>query len=198
MNLLIDELPRVVKVCGEYHALRTDFRIWVQFELLMDDREIPDADKLPLALNLCFIIMPMPEDWNAAIEKMLWFYRCGKEQNAGGKTGRGRAAAVYSYEHDDGYIYAAFLNQYGVDLQEEDLHWWKFKAMFRALKADNEFVKIMGYRAAEIDGKMSDHQKKHLRNMKALYAFPLPKTEQQKISAIELALMGNGDLSGVV
>ena len=34
--------------------------------------------------------------------------------------------------------------------------------------------------------------------MKKLYAIPLPKSEQEKISAIEEALMNGGDLSGLL
>ena len=78
------------------------------------------------------------------------------------------------------------------------LHWWKFKALFQGLKPDNEIVKIMGYRAMEIPNGMSREQKEHYRKMKKLYAIPLPKSEQEKISAIEEALMNGGDLSGLL
>lgn len=75
-------------------------------------------------------------------------------------TGRSKVQQIYNYEYDSGYIYAAFLYQYGFDLQDiEYLHWWKFRAMLEALKEDNEIVKIMGYMAMTIDSKMSKEQK---------------------------------------
>ena len=47
-------------------------------------------------------------------------------------------------EFDNDLIYSAFKDQYSIDLQEiEYLHWWKFKAMFDALKDDNKIVEIM-------------------------------------------------------
>lgn len=198
MNLLLDKLLCTVEVKGKQYAVRTDFRIWIQFELLMDDVEIPDEDKPALSLNLCF--PDIPADRNAAIDQMLWFYRCGQENKPKDSANKkSHEKQIYSYDYDDAYIYAAFLSQYNIDLQDiPKLHWWKFRAMFRALKDDNLFVKIMGYRAAESNKNMSEAQKTHLREMKAIYALPLPKNEKQKISAIELALMGNGDLSGII
>ena len=70
--------------------------------------------------------------------------------------------------------------------------------MFKALKEDNEIVKIMGYRAMTIDNKMSKEQKEYYRKMKKLYEIPKSKNEIEKINAIEEALMGNGDLRGIL
>ena len=80
-------------------------------------------------------------------------------------------------------------------MQEADLHWWKFKAMFQGLKSDNRIVEIMGYRAMEIPSKMSREQKEFYRKMKKQYAIPLPKSEREKLSAIEEALLHGGDVS---
>ncbi|MEG0309200.1 MAG: Gp15 family bacteriophage protein [Clostridium sp.] len=87
-------------------------------------------------------------------------HRCDKDIKESKGTGKS-ATQIYSFEYDDDYLYSAFLDQYGVDLQDvEYLHWWKFKSMFKALKEDNEIVKIMGYRAITIDNKMS-RDKRH-------------------------------------
>ncbi|WP_165442998.1 Gp15 family bacteriophage protein [Senegalia massiliensis] len=58
-----------------------------------------------------------------------------------------KADNIYSFEHDDEYIYSAFLDQYGIDLKDiKHLHWWKFKSPFKGLKEDNLICKIMRYR----------------------------------------------------
>ena len=103
---------------------------------------------------------------------------------------------IYSFAYDDEYIYAAFLDQYGVDLQDvPSLHWWKFKAMFQGLKSDNRIVEIMGYRSMEISPQMSKEQKQFYRKMKKQFAIPLPQSEREKLSAIEEALLNGGDVS---
>lgn len=106
---------------------------------------------------------------------------------------------IYSYSYDDEYIYAAFLDQYGIDLQDIPyLHWWKFKAMFVGLKSDSRIVEIMGYRGIEITSQMSSEQKQFYRKMKKQFAIPLPKSEREKLSAIEEALLNGGNLSGIL
>ena len=192
MNLLTEAAPKTVSIAGVEVPIRWDFRTSVRFEQLMEE-DLPDEEKLTQVLTLYYPQIPFSLE--EAVEKLLWFYAAGKEDTTQtGKTGRNEPR-IYSYRYDDEYIYAAFLDQYGIDLQEADLHWWKFKAMFQGLKSDNRIVEIMGYRAMEIPSKMSREQKEFYRKMKKQYAIPLPKSEQEKLSAIEEALLHGGDVS---
>ncbi len=192
MNLLTEAAPKTVSIAGVEVPIRWDFRTSIRFEQLMEE-DLPDEEKLTQALALYYPQIPFSLE--EAVEKLLWFYAAGKEDTAQtGKTGRSEPR-IYSYRYDDEYIYAAFLDQYGIDLQEADLHWWKFKAMFQGLKSDNRIVEIMGYRAMEIPSKMSREQKEFYRKMKKQYAIPLPKSEREKLSAIEEALLHGGDVS---
>ncbi|MEG2412565.1 MAG: bacteriophage Gp15 family protein [Clostridium sp.] len=196
MNLLIDIAPRSVTIEGEDYEINSDFRTSILFELLMQDDELSDEDKIIQALELYYSVTP--NNINEAVEKMLWFYRCDKDIKESKGTGKS-ATQIYSFECDDDYVYSAFLDQYGVDLQDiEYLHWWKFKAMFKALKEDNEIVKIMGYRAITIDNKMSREQKVFYKNMKIIHEIPKSKNEVEKINAIEEALLNGGNLSNIL
>ena len=179
-NLLINQLPESVFIGNVEFEVNTNFRICILFELLMQDDEVPDSDKLDLAIDLFF--EEVPEDLEAAIEFILWFYKCGVTDNQenGKKGNSNKKQAIYSFEHDSDYIYAAFLDQYGIDLNSDALHWWQFRALFKGLKSDNEIVKIMGYRAIEIDSDMSKEQQKHYRELKAMYALPDNRTEEEK------------------
>lgn len=183
MNILLDELPVQVVFDNVEHNLNYDFRACILFELLMQDKGVDDNDKLDIALNLFF--EEVPKDEERAVEFILWFYRGGKEKSESEEKGASNQGsnsklAIYSFEHDGDYIYAAFLDQYGIDLNVHSLHWWKFKALFKALKSDNEIVKIMGYRAMEIDSDMSNEQQKHYRELKAMYSLPDNRTEEEK------------------
>ena len=198
MNILIDLLPDSVEIRGTNYKINSDFRTSILFEMMMQDYELSDEEKIFKTLELYYPIIP--NDINEAINKALWFYQGGKDIRSNNSNGNaGKNNKIYSFQHDDEYIYSAFLDQYNIDLQDvENLHWWKFKAMFKALKEDNEIVKIMGYRAIKIDSKMSNEQKDYYRKMKKLYEIPKSKNEQEKINAIEEALMGSGDLTGIL
>ena len=130
------------------------------------------------------------------VEAILNFYRCGKppEKHSGG----GDEKAVFSYDFDDGYIYAAFKEQYGIDLNDANLHWWKFRALFQSLRGDCMFVKIVDYRTMPITPKMSTADRNFFQKMKKLYALPLPQSVREKYNAIEEALLSGKSVDELI
>lgn len=184
MNLFNDTLPTVYEFAGRVYELRTDFRDWIRFELLLTNEDIPVPDKTQSLMEIIFPVIPLDERlWNF----ILWFYRGGKKQQeaSGKKSGAKKHEAVYSYEHDDCYIYSAFKEIYGIDLTEIPyLHWWKFRSMFMSLH-DCKFTEIMGYRAEKITSKTPASRKEFLNEVKKIYALPRSQTEQQKLDELK-------------
>lgn len=192
MTLLTDQCPYSVLVDGAEVPINTDFRVSIRFELLMQS-DRPDAEKLLQALELYY---PRPVFTQQAVEKMMWFFSVGKDA---GERREKNAPPVYSFGYDAAYIYAAFLSQYGIDLQRIDyLHWWQFRALFESLKPDNRIVEIMGYRAMELTPDMSKAQRDFYRRMKKQFALPQPKKEQERLTAIEEALLHGGDVKNLL
>ncbi len=200
MGILESKLPISVLINGREYSIRSNFRTMIRFEQLMQDAEVSDQNKSLLALNMFY--PEIPDDVEKAVEKMLWFYRCDKQDNLysqKAKKKRSRYAdRIYDFDFDDEYIFAAFMSQYHMDLHRvRYLHWWKFKAMFDALSEDTLFVRIMEYRAVELD-KVPKEKRAFYKRMKMLYALPLPKDEEQRQNALEYALLHNKPLDGLV
>ncbi|MDZ4992643.1 hypothetical protein GNF80_06590 [Clostridium perfringens] len=205
MNLLIDIVPTHVEIDNKKYKINTDFRTSILFELLNQDNSLEQKEKLIKALELYYPVIP--ENTEEAIEKILWFYKCGKEFQYG-EEGRkaensegSKRELEYSFEYDDEYIYAAFLSQYNIDLQEIDyLHWWKFRAMFKSLKEDNLIVKMMGYRSVNLSEITDKEQRKQIKKMKELYKLPerVDKESEEYRLSIEEALLNGGDISNLV
>lgn len=186
MSLLIDKAPKSVTIDGEETEINSDFRTAVLFEQMMFDEDFPEYLKFTNALRLFYPVMPA--NLNEAADKLVWFYSCGKKSES--KAGASDGERCYDFEQDDGYIYAAFLQQYGIDLESVPyLHWWKFNALFKALPADCEICKIMGWRTMKITSKMSAQERRHYTRLKRLYALPKSRSESEKISEIERTLM---------
>lgn len=176
MNILVDKLPT------EYEGLKvnTNFRSFILFELLMQDRQLSKKEKIMLSLNLFYD--EIPKDIKKGIDGIVWFYTKGKEiKESGNNSKNDNKKRIYSYEYDADLIYTAFLDQYGIDLNEiEYLHWFKFKAMFEGLKSDNKICEVMGYRAIDINKiKNKDEQKKYKKLQKE-WALPDDRTEEEK------------------
>lgn len=200
MGILVSKLPTSVLIDGVEYPIRSNFRTMIKFEELMQDPEATDQDKVLLALNLFY--PEIPENAEKAVEQLLWFYRCDKQDNLYRKKAKKRKAKrtdrIYDFEYDDDYIYAAFMAQYHLDLHEvEYLHWWKFRAMFNSLSDDTQFVKIMEYRAVELD-KVPKEKRAFYKRMKMLYALPLSQNEEQRQNALEDALLHGKSLEGLV
>lgn len=192
MNLLSDEpLPTAFEYDDTVYEMHTDFREWIKFEMLMTDEDIPQELKGGLLLQLIFPVVPPAPDVGSFL---IWFYSCGKKaakvrHNGKAVPAHNTNAAIYSYEYDDGYIYAAFKELYGIDLNTiEYLHWWKFRALFKALH-DCKLTEIMGYRAAKIDSKLPEKQKARLTELKHIYALPKSLSEQAKIAEAKRIMM---------
>ena len=78
-NLILDKLPNVTP---HGSRIRTDFRESIKFELLMQNDKISETDKVKLAVNLYYYDANTKneKELKNRIEDMLWFYRCGKEE----------------------------------------------------------------------------------------------------------------------
>jgi hypothetical protein len=177
MNLLLDKLPQ------DYEGLKinTNFRSFILFELLMQDNKVSKEDKILFSLRL-FYDEPI-EDLKKAIDGILWFYRCGEEikENKTNENKVNNKKQIYSYEYDAKYIYSAFLDQYGIDLNEIDqLHWFKFKALFEGLKSDNKICEIMGYRAIDLSKIKDKEEKKKYKRLQREWALPDNRTIEEK------------------
>ena len=191
MNILIDRLPTEV----EGLELNTDFRTSILFELLMQDKDISNEDKVALSINLYFNRQPKS---TKEIEKMtkaiIWFYSCGNKKKELKnneeeivKKERKRKQ-IYSFEQDDFLIYSAFMEQYHIDLNEANLHWWKFKAMFDGLNDNILFSKVMGYRSIDLSKIEDKKQRDHYARLQKHWALIDSRSAEEKESDFANAL----------
>lgn len=192
MSILTSKLPTSLIIGGEHYEINTDFRVGINFENMLNDKTLTDEEILNKAIELYFPIIP--GDLEEAIKEMLWFYRCGKEiEESKGQSKQ--AKEIYSFEYDADSIYSGFLDQYGIDLQEIDyLHWFKFKALFGALKEDTDISKKMSIRAMDLNS-LSKEQKEYYTKMKKIYAIPRDEDEVKAQSRLDEILMNGGTLS---
>ena len=190
MNLLLDSVPDSVVIDGVRHDVDTDFRVFIQIEKILHDESLSNREKVLKWLQLVF--GQIPTNIQAAVDRVMWLYRCGADLDEKSSTGhKAKETLLYDFEFDAPYIYAAFLAQYGIDLTEEDLHWWKFIALFRALTGDSKIVEIMSYRAADPSEIKDEKERARILKLKRIYAIPVTMTLEQKVAQAG-AVFGGG------
>lgn len=88
---------------------------------------------------------------------------------------------LYSLNHDADYIYASFIQAYGIDLIEVrgELDWRKFNALLQGLPSNTRFKEVVDIRQRPFaTGKDSQKENKNLRDLKNMYALPGHNVEE--------------------
>jgi len=103
---------------------------------------------------------------------------------------------IYSFEYDGDSICSAFKEQYSIDLTNEPLHWWRFKAYFNSLNENTDIRKKMSIRATDIN-KLPIEQREQYKKLKKAYEIPKDE-EEEEIDELDLALMNGEVLTGMI
>lgn len=173
-DLLTEALPESVRIHGKEYPIQCDFRIGIKLDGILRS-ELEDQEKIKRMLVLYFKDN-IPQDIPAAIDKIIWFYRCGElldnedeEKKKRRYIRRKSKDPACVLTQDAPYVYAAFMEQYGIDLTSVTfMHWWKFMALFESLGDETKMSKIMYYRQASTSG-MSKERRAFINEMKKIY-----------------------------
>lgn len=192
MNILTDKLPESVYIFGSSIPIHADHRSCIRAIIaLLDDSTLDDDESVCVAFRAFYVQddlwMRFPEEALAAEAEFLRGAPVPAlpGQKAGGGTTNERA---YSFLYDQAAMYAAFWQQYRIDLARDTLHWWRFKALLDHLHG-NHMAEIMCKRTAQEESGMTSDQKKQLRKEKALWRLPALAQETRQADAVAQALM---------
>lgn len=174
MSVFTQEPPRFLVIGEKPYRINTDFRIMADFEIRINEADISDrntfAEILSETISTLFIDKPdVPGNTSEIVSRLMWYFRCGKDAESRGSEGKKRKRC-YDLAYDSEYIYAAFMQQYGIDLLTVELHWWTFRSLFLGLTEETEFVKIMQYRCTDISKIKSKDEKARIKKLQELFA----------------------------
>lgn len=192
-NVILDFLPDTIVVDGKEIELFTDFRDWLQFNRLLNQKEITDEEVKEAfdcvikkyvhvdPLNLIKGLMDfMNEKEKVEIDETkpikMKDLMAEKEEDA-----EPIGQPVLDYDYDSNYIYAAFLQQYGIDLRNAEMHWYEFKALFSGLTEKCKIVEIIGYRSISDSSysQMSKEERKRVKRMQKIYQLPDKRSDEE-------------------
>lgn len=163
-----NELPKIIEIDNVVYSIDTDFRAWIRFEEVMSDDRIKDNLKLIIAsdfvgLDSHAFKKHSQEDIMSALFSFYRMYKPILKASTSQNT-----ATPYKYSSDIGYVYSAFLQQYGINILTAKLHWFEYKSLFDSLTDATKFIQIVGYRTQDTS-KMEKEQKTQADKLKKLY-----------------------------
>lgn len=164
MNILTDKFPETVSVRGREYPVETDFREWIRFVKLVEDGTVPWRVKCRLLMQ--WYVEDVPDDLEAAIDALGGFLAMhvdeGLEEAESGKTEK----QVYSFDEDMIWIYSAFREVYGINLQTiRYMHWWEFQTLFIGLPEKTEIKQRIMYRNIDIRTVKDKEERKRIRKI---------------------------------
>lgn len=177
-----EQLPDTVEVGGARVRIDPDFRVGVAIETEMLT-DAPDVDGLLRA----FYPDGVPQDVEAAADRMIWFYAHTDEAGQDDETPRSNSARWYDFTQDADALLASFQQAYGIDLERDSLHWWKFRRLLFGLPPETPFMQRVHYRVADLD-KLPKEQRKHYRKMRRLYALKQPQRRKMTTEERDAAM----------
>ena len=153
--------------CDDLTAkLKTDFRVWLRYDQLMQAKKITDEERFSLALKLCV------EKADAGIPSeilglgLVRFYerdlpdqsrifeQPGKQNHKALYEKRLKAAAKkgpgFSLFWDTHEIWSGFAAFFNIDLFRVDMHWWKFLGYLDELPDESRLKGLMKLRMTDI------------------------------------------------
>ena len=157
--------PDSVSVYGTKYPVNTDFRIMCRFEIAIQKSDTADITSAVSD----FFIGNIPDNADLAVDAVLEFYLCGKQAEGGKPSGK-NGKRCYDYNEDWKYFIAAFRQQYGIDLNTAELHWWEFSALFSGLTDDTELIKIMQIRCTNLKDISDKKERDRIKKLQERYA----------------------------
>ena len=155
--------------------------MWIEIENLLF---CGGNDELSLARALALAFPVLPPEPQKAIEAMVWFVAGGRMPEIAGESA---AAPCFDIRQDFGYIWGAFMDEFGIDLSKSDMHWWHFLALLGCLSDRCKFSQIVGYRSLDLSTVKDKEQRQMYAKMKKKFALrgTARTGEQQIVDSLE-------------
>ncbi len=177
MSFLYRDLPTAICVGEKQYPIRTEASVWMQVDDLMADGSLSFPEKAAKMIALTFSGQELPERLSELLSALYDFYNCGKTQSTDKKSANKKR--ILSFEADAALIYAAFLSCYGVDLSQEDPHWFLFCAMLEGLEQKTRLAEVLGIRATNPEDIKDKNLRSRMTQLKQKYRLPDLRSDAQ-------------------
>jgi len=176
LSLTKVKLPDCINVDGKLFSIKTDFRDWLNFSRVVNTKDAVIDDVDFIYINE----VPPAAYKRKAFEKMLEFFQPKSELPR--KMPGASAGKVLDYELDADLIYAAFMEQYRIDLMETDekghavqMHWHIFLTLLQGLH-NTKLNEIMSWRGWK--GNAKTPEGKLMQSLKNAWELPADNQDQ--------------------
>lgn len=122
--------PKFVEVEGKRYKINTDFRVAIKCDEIARDEDIGDFERTLGVIYLLFGDegIDTPEHYGKLLELAKKYLLCGEEYDS-----KRNEKEDMDFTKDYSYIKTSFRSDYGIKLDEENMHWWEFMDLMNGL-----------------------------------------------------------------
>ncbi|KSU12951.1 hypothetical protein LMG8526HA_00177 [Lactococcus lactis] len=195
MFSLYEELNDEHDVNGTKYPINVSFDNILNLIDMLKEKKLSDRLKLDFAIRMLFgknteLVKLSGEEqleifncvfekyvMQGQVEKTVKYDRQGNEM----PSYEADTKQNYSLKYDAEYIYASFVQAYGIDLIEYQgkLHWFKFKALLGGLPEETKFRQVLAIRTWEKPSSEKNAHEKEMKKLQEIYALPEDKEESE-------------------
>jgi hypothetical protein len=146
---------------------KTDFRIWLRRQFILDKKSLSDSYKAGILIKLCYQEYPDNISVETLFEGINWFANCGESdrisllklskrmlqdieaETEDHENDDEKKSPKFSYFWDFKEIWASFYSKFRIDLYKEQLHWWAFYSLLKSLDSESPVGRIIGTRVVD-------------------------------------------------
>ena len=171
--------PKIIIIDGVKTPVDPDFRIMCEYSEAVSRND--SSGLAGIASRFFFAGLPEGVTEKAAAMAMTDFYAAGLAPGGGKKSsGLENLEPSFDFEEDEAYFFAAFLSEYGIDLNTVKLHWFDFCALFRGLPDECRLKRIISIRSESLSDIKSPGEKARVRRLKGIFALKRKKQQRFK------------------
>ena len=126
----MNKYPEFVEVDGKKYKINTDFRYAIECNRIAEDESIGDMER---SLAIIYTLfgdegINTPEHYEKLLKMAKKYLSCGNElENIK------QEEKDMDFIQDYSYIKTSFRSDYGIKLDEEEMHWWEFFDLINGL-----------------------------------------------------------------
>ena len=185
--------PEYAEIDGKQYKINTDFRVAIECNRIAEDETIGDLERSLAVIYTLFGDegINTPEHYEKLLEMAKKYLLCGKEYDV-----EANEKPDMDFIEDYSYITTSFLSDYHIDLDNCEMHWWKFMDLMNGLSNSelgdccilNRIRNLRNFDTKDIKDTKEKEKIRKAQKQVALKKYQKPKkeaTDEQLKSAME-------------
>lgn len=189
------EYPEVAEIDGKLYKINTSYKYALACFDAIEDEDLSDTARAMAVVSILFgqedekgNIVNIPPNIDKALEIAARYLCQGKEPKESMPSKRDM-----DFEYDKELIYASFMSDYKIDIDDTDMHYWKFCSLISGLTENSILNRVRDLRNTDLTNYTDSKQREKIKEAMDRVALPIKysKEEQEQINEFE-ALFAKG------